>query len=203
VLFESGKKTFISRHIFHQHCYTCPIALPKRRTRSIEVFKLLTHRLPHLVEHRLQLSNVIERIYRPTCETLYATNTSNRKHEIFLYEYSLHWVLCAQKKTHNRTLFFCSTHFKNGRHFDYWNPPLNMHMRVCCLDCHEAGSCCYLMLNIEKLLRPLQVFCFHFWPIYWLFFLTLHLVWCVVLWLILHDHWTLQLLRARRYMSLL
>jgi hypothetical protein len=31
MIFEPGKKTFISRHILHQHWYTCPIALPVRR----------------------------------------------------------------------------------------------------------------------------------------------------------------------------
>jgi hypothetical protein len=37
----------------------------------------------------------------------------------------LHWLLLPTKK-HNRTLLFGSTIFKNGRHFDYWNQPLNM-----------------------------------------------------------------------------
>jgi hypothetical protein len=43
-----------------------------------------------------------------------------------------------------------------------------MNMRVCYLDCHEAGLCCYLVIHIENLLRPLQLFYFHLWPIYWL-----------------------------------
>jgi hypothetical protein len=43
-----------------------------------------------------------------------------------------------------------------------------MRMRVCYLGCHEAGLCCYLVMRIEKLLRPLQLFYFHLWPIYWL-----------------------------------
>jgi hypothetical protein len=46
-----------------------------------------------LVEHQLRLSNVLEIIYEPSCESLYATNTSNRKQETFLYEYPLHEVL--------------------------------------------------------------------------------------------------------------
>jgi hypothetical protein len=41
-------------------------------------------------------------------------------------------------------------------------------MRVCYLDCHEAGVCCYLVIHVENVLRPLQMFCFHLWPIYWL-----------------------------------
>jgi hypothetical protein len=42
-------------------------------------------------------------------------------------------------------------------------------MRVCYLDCYEVGLCCYLVIHIENLLRPLQLFYFHLWPIYWLF----------------------------------
>jgi hypothetical protein len=41
-------------------------------------------------------------------------------------------------------------------------------MCVCYLDCHEAGLCCYLVIHIENLLRPLQLFYFHLWPAYWL-----------------------------------
>jgi hypothetical protein len=37
---------------------------------------------------------------RPSCEPLYATNTSHRKQETFLYGYPLRWVpLCTKKKT--------------------------------------------------------------------------------------------------------
>jgi hypothetical protein len=39
-------------------------------------------------------------------------------------------------------------------------------MHVCYLGCHEAGLCCYLLTHIENLLRPLQLFYFHLWPIY-------------------------------------
>jgi hypothetical protein len=43
-----------------------------------------------------------------------------------------------------------------------------MRMRVCYLDYHKAGLCCYVVIHIEDLLRPLQLFYFHLWPIYWL-----------------------------------
>jgi hypothetical protein len=42
-----------------------------------------------------------------------------------------------------------------------------MRMRVCYLDYHEAGLCCYLVIHIGNVLRPLQLFYFHLWPIYW------------------------------------
>jgi hypothetical protein len=43
-----------------------------------------------------------------------------------------------------------------------------MRMHVCYLDSHEAGLCCYLVIHIENALRPLQLFYFHLWPVYWL-----------------------------------
>jgi hypothetical protein len=36
VIFEPGKKIFMSRHVFHQHRYTCLVALPVQ-TRSVEI----------------------------------------------------------------------------------------------------------------------------------------------------------------------
>jgi hypothetical protein len=80
----------------------------------------------------------------PRCEPLYARDTSHHKQEIFLYEYPLNWVLLLTK-TNNAMLFFSGTHLKHGRHFDYWNQPLNVCMRVCYLDCHEVGVWCYVV----------------------------------------------------------
>jgi hypothetical protein len=102
-------------------------------------------------QHLLRLSNVLERISWPSCVPFYATNTSHRKQETFLYEYPLHWVLWLTKNTHNRTLLFSSTLLKHGRHFDYWNHPLNMCMHICYLDCLEAELCCCLVIHIENL----------------------------------------------------
>jgi hypothetical protein len=44
-----------------------------------------------------------------------------------------------------------------------------MRMRVCYLECHQAWLCCYLVIYIEQLLRSLQLFYFHLWPIYGLY----------------------------------
>jgi hypothetical protein len=55
-------------------------------TRSIEFFWLLSQSLPHL---RFNLF-VISETFATKAEPLYATNTSHRKQETFLYEYSLH-----------------------------------------------------------------------------------------------------------------
>jgi hypothetical protein len=75
-------------------------------TRSIEVFWSLFQSLPQLVEHHLRLSNVRERIFRPSCEPLCATKTSHSKQETVLYEYPLHWVILP---TEIRTTERCSS----------------------------------------------------------------------------------------------
>jgi hypothetical protein len=67
-------------------------------TRSVGVYWLLSHPFPHSVGHHLRVSNVLERISRPSCEPLYAINASHRKQEKFLYEYPLHWVIFSHKK---------------------------------------------------------------------------------------------------------
>jgi hypothetical protein len=107
------------------------------------------------------------------CEPLCATNTSHRKQEIFIYEYSLHWVLLPTK-VHNRTLIVSSIILKDGRHFYYWNKPLNMRMQFCYLDYYEAGLCCYLVIHTENLFHQLQLFYFHLWPIYCLSLVTVN-----------------------------
>jgi hypothetical protein len=43
-----------------------------------------------------------------------------------------------------------------------------MGMRVCYLDCHDAGLYYHLVVHTENLLRRLQMFYFHMWPIYWI-----------------------------------
>jgi hypothetical protein len=85
-------------------------------------------------------------------------------------------ILCTEsfcpQKRHNRTQLFGSIHLKHGRRFYHWNQPLNTRMSICFLDRREAGLCCYLVIHIGNLLRPLQQFYFHLWPIYWLSLVT-------------------------------
>jgi hypothetical protein len=161
--YSNLEKTFISRHILHQHWYTCPIALPVRRNpQHRSLLTCLSH-----FRTLVSTSSSSAELWPPTCEQLYVTDTFDRKQETFLYEFPLHWVLLPTKR-HNRTLLFGTTVHKHGRHFDYWNQPLNMRTRVCYLHCHEAGLCCYLVIHIENLLRPLLLFYFHLCPVYWL-----------------------------------
>jgi hypothetical protein len=122
-------------------------------------FQLLSHR---------RLSNV-ERISRPNCEPIYVTNTSHGKQKTFLYDILFIVFFYPQKE---RTIEHCSSvvHTKHGRYFEYWNQPLSIRMCICYIDSQEAGLCCYLVIHIENLLRPLRLFYFHLWPIYWLCF---------------------------------
>jgi hypothetical protein len=152
--YSNLEKTFISPHVLHQHWYTRPIALPVRRNpqhRSFLTVVSATSAPPFQpFRHQRYLCHPdMNRFKRQTLPTV------NTKH-FFM-------KLCAfspfaLKKKNNRTLLFGSTPFKHGSHFDYWNQPLNMHMHVCYLSCHEAGLCCYLVIHIENLLHPLQLF---------------------------------------------
>jgi hypothetical protein len=120
----------------------------------------LSHSAPpfQLLHQRNICHPVVKRLMRQTLPTV------NRNH--FFMKIPCIESFCLQKR-HNRTLLFDNTLLKHGRHFDYWNQPLNMSMRLCYLDCHEAGGCCYLVIHIENVLRPLQLFYIHLWPIYW------------------------------------
>jgi hypothetical protein len=158
-------KIFISRHILHQHWYTCSIALPVRR--NIQHRSLLSRPIPQLRFNLFVISGKFasKMAFYQTKQMEVTLPTLNRK-------YSFINILCTQsfpQRTHNRTLRIGSIHINHGRHLYYWNQSLNIHMHVCYLDCHEDGLCCYLVILIEKLVRPLQLFYFNLWPIYWLF----------------------------------
>jgi hypothetical protein len=126
---RNWKITFISWHIFPEHRYICPIALPLRPNPQHRSLWLLSQPLPHPVAHHLRLSNVLEIISRHTCELLYTTNTFQGKKDISSW-ISFEISPFAHRKTRNRKLFFGRIHLKHGSHFDNWNQPLNMRMRV-------------------------------------------------------------------------
>jgi hypothetical protein len=77
---ETWKKTFISRHILHQHWYTCPIALPVRRNPQRRSLLTVATSAPRI--HHLRLSNVLQRISLPVVNrfTRQTLPTANRKH---------------------------------------------------------------------------------------------------------------------------
>jgi hypothetical protein len=147
------------KHLFldispHQHWYTCPIALPMRpkpQHRSLWMLSTSAPPFQPLRHQRNVCHTIVNRLTRQTLPTV------NRKH-IFM---NIHYTesFCPQK-TYKRTLLFGNI-LKHDGHFDYWNQPLNMRMLVCYLNCHEAGLCCYLVIHIENLLRPLHLFYSH------------------------------------------
>jgi hypothetical protein len=161
-------KAFISRHVVHQLWYICPIALPVRRKpqhRSVLAVVSATFSPSRASSATFERpwENFSIKLWTALCDK--TLPTVKRKH---FFMNILCIVTFCPEKTHNRRLLFGSKILNHGSHFDHWNQPLNVRMRVCYLDCHEAGLCCYLVIQIENLLRPLQLFYFHLWPIYWL-----------------------------------
>jgi hypothetical protein len=146
--YSNVEETVIARHILHQHWYTCPITLPLRRNPQQRSF--LTARLSHfrtwsgiICELRTLLWEFLDPVVnRFTRQILPTVNSKYFFTNIFALS-----PFCSHT-THNITLLFCSTLLKDDRHFDCWSQPLNMRMRVCYLDCHEAGLCCYIVKHI-------------------------------------------------------
>jgi hypothetical protein len=148
------ENTIVPRNILHQHWDTLQVRRNSQH-RSLSHFRTS-------VSTPSSVKLLPPRLNRYTRQTL---PTVNRKH--FFKNILCIESFCLQKM-HNRTLLFGSKAFKHGRHFEYWNKLMNMRMRVFYLDYHVAELCCYLVIQIENLLRPLQLFYFHLRLIYWL-----------------------------------
>jgi hypothetical protein len=110
--------------------------------------------------------------FSTNCEPLYATSTSHRKQETFLYKYPVHWVLLPTKNAQQNVNLRCYTPQKRS---PYWLlKPVSEHAHARLLPRPVqkwpslCPSGCFLMIHIENLLRPLQLFYFHLWPVYWL-----------------------------------
>jgi hypothetical protein len=98
-----------------------------------------------VVGHHLLLSIVLERISRFRCDPLYATNTSHRKQETFQCEYPLH--VLSPTKEHTTGLCSSVVHPQAQSPFSLLKPASEHGMRICYLDCHEAGLYCYLVIT--------------------------------------------------------
>jgi hypothetical protein len=103
------------------------IALPLRRNPKHR--SLLSQQLPHLRFNLFVISETLATFLEPdvNCFTRQTLPTVKRK-DIFMYILSLS-PSAHKEKTHKKTLLLCNT-LKHGRHFDYWNQPLNMHTRL-------------------------------------------------------------------------
>jgi hypothetical protein len=74
----------------------------------------------------------------------------------------------------NSTTEHCSSVFHSSSTVTIWTTETSLWTCACVsatLDCHEARLCCYL-------LRPLQLFYFHLWHIYWLSLILIFHVSC-------------------------
>jgi hypothetical protein len=77
--------------------------------RNLQHLSLLSQTLPHFCFNHFVTSETFTTKAAP----LYATNTSQRKKETFLYEYP-----ALSPFAHNKTLLFSSTPLKHSSHFD-------------------------------------------------------------------------------------
>jgi hypothetical protein len=149
----------------HQHWYTCPIALPVRRNpqhKSLLTVVSATSAPPSQpLRHQRNIGHpLVNRFTRQTLPIV------SRKHFFMIILWTVSF--CPQKETRNRRLLFGITLPKHGRHFYYWNQPLNMCMSRCYIDCYEAGLCCYLVITDRKPITSITAVYFHLWPVYWL-----------------------------------
>jgi hypothetical protein len=138
-------------------------------TRSIEVFWLLSQPFPYA---RFNFF-VLEIISGPSCELLYATNTSHCKQKTLLYEYTLHWVLLPTKSTIER----CSWVVNTSSMIAILTTETSLWTCACASvtwTVMKLGCAATLVIHIEKLLCQLQLFYFHLWSIYWLSLIKLN-----------------------------
>jgi hypothetical protein len=162
VIFETGK-TFISLLILHQYWYSCPIALPARRNqqhRSILTVVSATSAPPFqpLRHQRNVCHRVVNRFTRQTLPTV------NRKH--FFID-----ILCIEFRAHKkRTTERCSSVVHPQARSPFWLlKPASEHKPA--RPVHRLSWSWTVLLPSDSrrtLLRPLQLFYFHLWPVYWL-----------------------------------
>jgi hypothetical protein len=107
VIFEPGKNVYFSTYppptLLHlSHLFTSawkPVAW--KSFDCCPAAELLLSHSPQgdLVGYHLRLSNVFDRISRPSCELLYATDTSHRNQENFFMNIICTEYFCPQKRT--------------------------------------------------------------------------------------------------------
>jgi hypothetical protein len=161
---QTWKKKHLFLDIFCIHIDTLvPSLYQCIETCSLQVFWLLSQPLLHLLRPHLRLSNSHERISWPSFELLYWKNTShlNRKH-FFMIIFCIE-SFCPQK----RTTECCSLVVHPlSRVVILLLKPASEHGHAHLLP--RLSWSCYLVIHIENLLYPLQLFHFHLLPISWL-----------------------------------
>jgi hypothetical protein len=144
--------------LLHRLLYSS--CLPESTLPPAAQLHLLQYQQGDLVGHHLRLSNILERISLPSNEPLTRQTlpTVDRKH-------FLTTILCIEsfcpKKIRTKERCFSVVHFSSMVTILV----IETSMWTCAwrgyyLDYYEAGLCCYLVIHIENLLHPLQLFYF-------------------------------------------
>jgi hypothetical protein len=157
------EKAFTSRHILHQHWYTCLIALLVRRNpkhKSLLTVESATSAPPF---HHLRLSNVLERISLPSSEPLYATDTWTGNISLWIF------FLLSPIGHKKRTTDHCLTVIPSSSTVAILIlKPDSEHEHTRLLPgLSWSWSVLLPSKHIENLLYPSYLFNFHLWPIYW------------------------------------
>jgi hypothetical protein len=161
--------TFISRHILQKHWHTCPI---RRNPQYISLSTLVSAISPLLRASSAIFERPWENFFTQFWTALYVKHFPQPTGNIslYIYIYILHSVLLPTK-THNRTLIFCSIFPKSP---SWLLKPESEHVHARLL-ARISWSWTVLLPSDarRKLLRPIQLFNFCLWPIYWLLLLLL------------------------------
>jgi hypothetical protein len=165
--YSNLEKTFISWHILHQHAYTCPSRYQCVETRSMEVFDCYLSHIRTSVSNssrhqRNVCYSVLNRFARQTLPTV--------KSKYFFMNVLCTESFCPKRRTTER----CSSVVYS----QVWSPfrllkPASEHVHARLLArLSRSWTVLYLVIHIVNLLRPLQLFYFHLWHIYWLAFIV-------------------------------
>jgi hypothetical protein len=167
VISKTEKKTIISRHILHQHWYTCPIALlmcrnPQRRS-LLTVLSAISASPFQPLRHQQMFATFLCPIL--DCFTLQTLPTVKWKH-LFMN------ILCIESFssliTHNRTLLFCGIHLKHWLSSFWLLKPVSEHAHARLLP--RLSWSWTVLLPSDTHTRPITCITavyFHLWLIYW------------------------------------
>jgi hypothetical protein len=152
------EKTFISWLSSTNTKYTCPITLPVHWNPQHNSFDCCLSHLPiNSKTFATFLDPAVNHFMRQTLPTVSRKN--------FFMNILCIDSFCPQNP-HNRRLLFGSTLLKHGRHFGYWNQPLNMRISYLGLSWSWA-----VMPTSDIYRKPITsntVVLLNLWPIYWL-----------------------------------
>jgi hypothetical protein len=163
------KKTFISRHILHQHWYTCPIALTVCRNH----------------QHRSLLTLVSDSSASPFQPPVHQWNILHQ----LVNRFTQQTLLTVKRKHFFLNNLFITSFCPQKRKRERWSSLVYPSSTVAILTTETASEpaharllpriswSCTLLPSSDthkNLLHPLQLFYFQFWLIYWLYLVYIH-----------------------------